>query len=138
MALTEAERAKRYREKKKGVTDVVTTEEENVTVGQESVTRDDGCLYSVTGHRIRGPLIPVELSEDMKLRIELLAAHGGGWADVARDVTSPAPGMPNLERMQRIAGSLGKYTDDVWYGDKGLTMGDIGKVIGTLPPLIGK
>lgn len=49
------------------------------------------------------------------------------------------PGMPRLERMQRIAGSLGKHADKVWFGChptlSGLTMQDIGDVIGTLPPL---
>jgi len=36
--------------------------------------------------------------------------------------------MPNLEKLQRIAGSLGKYADEVWFGE--LSMGDIGRVIG--------
>jgi hypothetical protein len=41
----------------------------------------------------------------------------------------------NLEKMQRIAGSLAlRHLDgEVWFG--GLTMKDIGDTIGTLPPL---
>ncbi len=62
----------------------------------------------------------------------------GPWLVVAEKINAPCPGMPNLERLQRIAGSLGKHADDVWYGLGGLTMSDIGKVIGTLPPMIAK
>jgi len=34
----------------------------------------------------------------------------------------------NLEKMQRICGSLGKYANEVWMGD--LSVGEIGEVIG--------
>ncbi len=61
----------------------------------------------------------------------------GPWLVVAEHINTPCPGMPNLERLQRISGSLGRYSDDVWYGLGGLTMSDIGKVIGTLPASIG-
>ncbi len=59
----------------------------------------------------------------------------GPWLAVAEHINTPCPGMPNLERLQRISGSLGKYADQVWYGLGGLTMSDIGKVIGTLPAM---
>ena len=55
--------------------------------------------------------------------------HVKGWL-----LADPGVGMPRLERLQRIAGSLGKYADDVWFG--GLTMGDIGRVIGVKGALV--
>ena len=58
-----------------------------------------------------------------------------GWADVQAFILRDSPRMANLERLQRIAGSLGKYADDVQYGISGLTMLDIGEVIGTQPAL---
>jgi hypothetical protein len=67
-----------------------------------------------------------------------MEAQGGPWAIVARNIVKPCPGMSNLERLQRIAGSLGKYADQVYYGQHGLTMKDIGGVIGILPPLVTK
>ncbi len=60
-----------------------------------------------------------------------------GWQHVKDFILHDPPenkGMPRLERLQRIAGSLGKYADDVYFGE--LTMGDIGKVIGTKPALV--
>ena len=56
------------------------------------------------------------------------------WQHVKDYILSECPGMPRLERLQRIAGSLGKYADDVWFG--GLTMGDIGRVIGVQGALV--
>lgn len=56
------------------------------------------------------------------------------WAHVRDFIRSESSGMPKLERLQRIAGSLGKYADGVYFGD--LTMGEIGRVIGVLPPLV--
>lgn len=56
------------------------------------------------------------------------------WAHVRDFIRSESSGMPKLERLQRIAGSLGKYAEGVYFGD--LTMGEIGKVIGVLPPLV--
>ena len=49
---------------------------------------------------------------------------------ISEPVTSWVVGgdMTRLERMQRIAGSLGKRAHGVWFGD--LTVEDIGKVIG--------
>jgi len=59
------------------------------------------------------------------------------WEHVKDFITRPSNSkMPNLEKLQRIAGSLGKYAGEVWLGD--LTMQDIGEVIGTLPPAISK
>ena len=49
-------------------------------------------------------------------------------------LADPGVGMNRLERLQRIAGSLGKLADDVWFG--GLTMGDIGRVIGVKGALV--
>ena len=57
------------------------------------------------------------------------------WQAVKTFLTTPAPGMPRLERMQRIAGSLGKYQSEVFFGLGGLTVKDISGVIGELPPL---
>ena len=42
----------------------------------------------------------------------------------------------NLEKLQRICGSLGKYAEDVWLGE--LNLKTIGSVIGTKPGLHGK
>lgn len=55
-----------------------------------------------------------------------------GWKDVEAFISRESPGMDNLERLQRIAGALGKYAGDVWFGVSGLTMEDIGSVIGTM------
>ena len=54
-----------------------------------------------------------------------------GWKDVEAFIKRDSPRMANLERLQRIAGSLGKRSGDVWFGVSGLTMEDIGSVIGT-------
>jgi hypothetical protein len=55
-----------------------------------------------------------------------------GWTDVKAYISREAPNMPNLERLQRIAGSLGKNAGEVMFGVTGLTMEDIGSVIGTM------
>ncbi len=61
------------------------------------------------------------------------------WQAVKDYITRPTIREPsNLERMQRICGSLGKRADDVWFGFGGLTAQDIGEVIGILPPGVGK
>ena len=55
------------------------------------------------------------------------------WQAVKRYISRPG----NLDRMQRIAGSLGVTSnkvylaDQVYFGIGGLTITDIGKVIGT-------
>lgn len=54
-----------------------------------------------------------------------------GWPDVKAYISREVPGMANLERLQRIAGALGKRVGDVWFGVSGLTMEDIGSVLGT-------
>lgn len=52
---------------------------------------------------------------------------------ISRDVPETEPNkMPYLERLQRIAGSLGHNAGDVWFS--GLTMQDVGETIDTLPP----
>ena len=110
------ERVRRYREKNSTrvtpiVTPIVTptrvTPRDNVTPKPKNVTP------YVT------PILPTE----------------PGWADVQAFILRDSPRMGNLERLQRIAGSLGKYADDVMYGISGLTMLDIGEVIGTQPAL---
>lgn len=51
------------------------------------------------------------------------------WQSVANFINRDSnTKMTNLEKLQRIAGSLGKYADGVFMGD--LTMGQIGRVIG--------
>lgn len=100
------ERVRRYREKQKGVT-------------SEGVT-EEGVTPPVTPS-------PVD-----------------GWPDVKAFIERESLGMPNLERLQRIAGSLREHklspvgggpsypaSKDVWFGVSGLTMEDIGSVIGT-------
>lgn len=57
------------------------------------------------------------------------------WAHVVEYIKRPSPRMPNLERLQRIAGALGQHADEVHFGD--LTLKEIGEVIGVLPPLYG-
>ena len=61
-----------------------------------------------------------------------------GWKQL-RDYLKADPSR--LEKMQRIAGSLGKHAHAVWFGigpnASGLTMEDIGKVIGVKPALVG-
>ncbi len=56
------------------------------------------------------------------------------WQHVRDFISTPCPGMDRLERLQRIAGSLGKNAKHVWFGD--LTVADIGAVIGTREPII--
>lgn len=56
------------------------------------------------------------------------------WQHVKDYISAPCTGMNRLERMQRVAGSLGKNSGRVWFGFKGLTMADIGRVIGTQEP----
>jgi hypothetical protein len=51
-----------------------------------------------------------------------------GWKDVKAYVERESSGMPNLERLQRIAGSLG--ASEVMFGVTGITMADIGSVVG--------
>lgn len=55
------------------------------------------------------------------------------WAHVKEFISRPArPGdKGNLEKLQLIAGSLGKRADQVWFGLGGLTMADIGQTLGT-------
>jgi hypothetical protein len=61
-----------------------------------------------------------------------------GWPDVMAYILREGPRMANLERLQRIAGSLGKQAGEVWFGISGLTMEDIGEVIGTQEALCGR
>ncbi len=104
------ERIRRYRALHKGVTSEQGVTDPSVS---EGVTLGQGVTSGVTGS-LTGP-----------------------WLTVAEKINTPCPGMPNLERLQRISGSLSKYADQVWFGLGGLTMSDIGKVIGTLPQMIG-
>ena len=68
-----------------------------------------------------------------------LTAHDLAWKKVMDFIKRPTEGrMSNLEALKRIAGSLGDNAGAVWFGLNGLTMEDIGSVIGTLPPLYGK
>lgn len=57
------------------------------------------------------------------------------WEHVKEYIQEETPSMSRLERLQRIAGSLGKLAPHVWFGigdtGTGLTMADIGSVIGT-------
>ena len=101
-------KAQRHREREKGVTEGVT---ENNSNPQE--------LTPVTPEIVTPDVLPVT----------------PGWADVQAFILRDSPRMGNLERLQRIAGSLGKYADDVMYGISGLTMQDIGECIGTQPAL---
>jgi hypothetical protein len=87
--------------------------------------------------------MPYKDKEQQKVAIrKAVAKHRGvipdvipseGWRTVEAYISREGPAMPNLERLQRIAGSLGKYAGDVWFGLSGLTMRDIGEVIGTQP-----
>ena len=62
------------------------------------------------------------------------------WAHLVEYIQQPCPGMPRLERLQRVAGSLGKYANEVYFGigDTALDMEQIGKTIGILPPMVGR
>jgi len=53
------------------------------------------------------------------------------WQAVKDFILRPSnnPKMTNLEKLQAISQSLGRYADDVWFGTGGLTMGDIGRVL---------
>jgi hypothetical protein len=66
---------------------------------------------------------------------ELHNPQDKAWQHVKEYIQSESPGMSRLERLQRIAGSLGKYADQVYFGVNSeglqLTMDQIGKVIGT-------
>ena len=56
-----------------------------------------------------------------------------GWRDLESYIQRAGPAMPNLERIQRIAGSLGPNADAVQFGITGITVQDIGTTIGTQP-----
>ena len=62
------------------------------------------------------------------------------WAHILEYISrGTAKGqMPNLERIQRAAGSLGKLAGEVRCGLNGPTFEELGRTIGTLPPLSGK
>ena len=60
------------------------------------------------------------------------------WQHFIDYLRRPCPGMPALEREQRIAGSLGEHAEQVYFGLSGLTIKDVGNVIGTLPPFYPK
>lgn len=52
------------------------------------------------------------------------------WQNIANFINrESSTDMTNLEKLQRIAGSLGTYADQVYMGE--LTMAEVGKVIGT-------
>lgn len=52
------------------------------------------------------------------------------WAKVIEYIERPG----NLDKMKAIIGSLGRYADQVWLG--GLTVKEIGDVIGGGPPIV--
>ncbi|KKL95917.1 hypothetical protein LCGC14_1849730, partial [marine sediment metagenome] len=71
----------------------------------------------------------------------------GGFAGERMDTRDPwkvlhgyvkreGVGMPNLERIQRIAGSLGKHAGEVRFGPYGPTLEEVGKLIGTQPAML--
>lgn len=89
------------------------------------------------------------------LKWTLLPDPGEGWGGLAseRGVTGTAWGyihgylqreplglnsMSNLERLQRIAGSLGKHAGEVRFGLSGPTFQEIGEVIGVQPAMLTK
>ena len=81
------------------------------------------------------PAIPTE--PDIPVIPDVIPKLSPEWAHVREFISRPQSGrMTNLEKMQRVAGSLGKNAGDVWVG--GLTMEDIGEVIETLPAAISK
>ncbi len=109
-------------------------EEARKEAGRERIRRYRALHQGVTLEQ--GVTEPV-VSEGVTSLSGVTGTLTGPWLTVAEHINTPCPGMPNLERLQRIAGSLGKYADQGWYGLGGLTMEDIGRVIGTLPPMIG-
>ena len=61
------------------------------------------------------------------------------WANVRDFIRAESSSsMPNLEKLQRIAGSLGKNAHEVRFGLYGPTLEDIGNTIGVLPPLVSR
>ncbi len=73
----------------------------------------------------------VDLTQPQGVCLIVIPSPKDGWPDVKAYISRESPRMANLERLQRIAGSLGKCSGDVWFGVSGLTMEDIGSVIGT-------
>ena len=59
-------------------------------------------------------------------------AQGQGWRHFKDYIGKDSA---RLEGVKRIAGSLGKYQSEVFFGLGGLTVKDISEVIGELPPL---
>jgi len=53
------------------------------------------------------------------------------WRTVANYITRESPRMNNLERLQRLSGMPAPFNGMVWFGNQGLTLADIGAVIGT-------
>ena len=116
------ERTKRYRGKNKDVTLEAT---EDVTLV------NDVTLCNAEG---------VTLPQDVTLPCNAVTPCNDPWQHIKEVVQrkEPPETMPYLERLQRVAGSLGKNAGEVRYGVHGLTFEDIGNVIGILPPVIGK
>jgi len=102
----------------------------NVTPSQENVTPAKAKISK----KVTSPTGP-EQTPDVVFRQDGKKIYTGTlrpeWAHIREFISRPGlsyNGMTNLERLQSIFKSLGRFSDDVYFG--GLTIGDIGKVIG--------
>jgi len=103
-------RMQRYRKRNKSVTESVTYSPNSVTINADNVT-----------HSPDGFTSPPPESE-----------QPDAWRKLGEFIKRGN----NLEKLQRIGGSLGKYSNEVWMG--GLNLLEIGSVIGTKPGLYAK
>ncbi len=109
-------RVKRYRALHGSVTsspDSVTKATENVTQSPNSVTLEEGEGVTKVG------ISPEDIRPDAWEKLHSFIQRGN-----------------NLEKLQRICGSLGGYAQGVWMGD--LNLEDIGEVIGVKQGLYSK
>ena len=93
----------------------------------------------MVGDVIPTDVIPAKLEGDVIPAQNVIPCHTlpTEWAHLKAWLADPGQtGMPRVERLQRLAGSLGKLGDEVEFG--GLTISEIGKVIGVKGPLYSK
>ena len=75
---------------------------------------------------------PKNVSTDVSTDVSTEQELDAGWRVVISMISRPR----GLEKMQAICGSLGKYAEQVWLGQTGITIKDIGEAIGVGAPIV--
>ena len=130
------EALKKWREKRREVPIEVPVKNDPV-LGEVLKSQDE-----VPPEKVKSLEVLVETPKvPEKLRVR--AETDPQWKKIEEYISRPTPKgqMPNLERLQRIAGSLGKLSGHVFFGlgpTSGLTAEEIGKTLGVKGPLHDK